>query len=78
MGPTLAAMSRPVDPLTAKYRVLRHKSLGSGADGGVIRGVVKETGEWHALKILSTVAYSPQRELDILQKMQHENIVPVL
>ena len=78
MGPALAAMSRPVDPLTAKYRVLRGKMLGSGADGGVVRGVVKETGEWHALKFLSSAAYSPQRELNILQKLQHENIVPVL
>lgn len=65
------------DPLTAKYDVNRKALLGSGADGGVVRGVVRKTEELHALKFLSSEAYSPQREIEILQKLEHPNVVPV-
>ena len=71
-------MSAQVDGLSAKYYVRRKVILGSGADGGVVRGIVKHTGEWHALKFLSSSAYSPQKEIEILRNINHANIVPIL
>ena len=43
-----------------------------------MRGVDKDTGEWHALKFMSRDAYSPRKELEILSAMKHPNIIPCL
>ena len=43
-----------------------------------MRGVDKETQEWHALKFLSRNAYDPQREIDTWQTLKHLNIVSLL
>jgi hypothetical protein len=66
------------DPLYQKYHVKTSIVLGDGADGGVVRGVDKDTGEWHALKFMSRDAYSPRKELEILSAMKHPNIIPCL
>ena len=68
----------PVDPLYTQYVVHQKVVLGSGAGGGVVRGVDKETQEWHALKFLSRNAYDPQREMDTWQTLKHPNIVSLL
>ena len=63
------------DPLKRKYFLTRHV-IGQGADGGVVRGIDKETNEWHALKYLSRGGYGPEREIEALRKVAgHPNIV---
>ena len=69
------------DPVHAKYEVLLNHCLGSGADGGVVRGVVRdgpEEGQWVALKYLSTKGYNPQREVEILQRIHHPNLLRLI
>ena len=69
------------DPLLLQYRVIKSCPLGSGADGGVVRGQVRQgpnSGEWHALKYISRDAYHQSRERDTLIHLQaapHPNIV---
>ncbi len=70
-------MGAPVDPLYTQY-VVQKVVLGHGADGGVVRGVDKETDQWHALKFLSRDAYAPQREVDTWRMLKHPNIVSLL
>ena len=67
-----------VDPLAAKYHIDRRKLLGAGADGGVVRGVDRVTGEWHALKYISSSAHSGELEIEILRGLQHPNIINML
>lgn len=43
-----------------------------------MRGVRLVSGRWRALKIISRHAYSHQRELDLLSRLQHPNIIPLL
>ena len=71
-------MAADTDPLVVKYNVDLKLVLGSGADGGVVRGVDRLTNVWHAMKYMSRDAYSPKSEMDILSKLKHPNIVPVL
>ena len=71
-------MGVPVDPLYDQYVVQKEALLGHGADGGVVRGVDKQTLQWHALKYLSRHAYSPQREVDTMRMLKHPNIVSLL
>jgi serine/threonine protein kinase len=67
-----------VDALAAKYYINRKKLLGSGADGGVVRGVDRVTGEWHALKYISSSAHSGELEIEILRGLRHPNIINML
>jgi serine/threonine protein kinase len=67
-----------VDSLAAKYHIDRNKILGAGADGGVVRGVDRVTGEWHALKYISSSAHSGALEIEILRGLQHPNIIHML
>lgn len=66
------------DPLLCRYSVRRRDVLGQGADGSVVRGVERETGCWHALKYLSRYGYCPAREVQVLQKVQHPNVVKLI
>ncbi len=66
------------DPLEILYSVRKHCVLGGGSDGGVVRGVLRSSGEWHALKFFSRSAYSPEREIGILTSLCHPNITRVL
>ncbi len=66
------------DALTDKYYINIKKLLGSGADGGVVRGVDRVTGEWHALKYISSSAHSGELEIKILRGLQHPNIINML
>ena len=50
------------DPLKRKYFVTR-TVIGHGADGGVVRGIDKDTKEWHALKYLSRGATAQSEKL---------------
>ena len=69
-------------PLEKSYCVKVHKTLGSGADGTVIRGVVlagDRVGEWHALKFMSNSAYCMQREVETLRRVTpHPNIIELV
>ena len=79
--PARAATTAADDPVHAKYEVKLHHSLGSGADGGVVRGVVRdgpEEGQWVALKYLSTKGHNPQREVEILQRIHHPNLLRLI
>ena len=79
--PARAATAVANDPVHAKYEVLRHHCLGSGTDGGVVRGVVRdgpEEGQWVALKYLSTKGYNPQREVEIVQRIHHPNLLRLI
>ena len=76
----LTAAAAQWDPLLLQYRVIKSCPLGSGADGGVVRGQVRQgpnSGEWHALKYISMDAYHQSRERDTihLQAAPHPNIV---
>ena len=80
----MAVVTRPAkhpdDPLEQDYCVTR-ELLGCGADGGVVRGVLRKTGEWHALKFVSRGGYhgdDPGHEVEMLQQFDHPNIVRVL
>ena len=66
------------DPLSVRYDVLRHDFLGQGADGFVVRGVHRASGEWHALKFMSRKAYDADGEVKALQNIKHYNVVEVL
>ena len=74
------AQRMATDDLVKDYSVRKDKPLGAGADGGVVRGVLRQTGEWHALKFVSSEAYDPQAraEIHILQRVQHPNVVKLL
>ena len=67
-----------VDPLAAKYLIDRRKLLGAGDDGGVVRGVDRVTGEWHALKYISSSAHSGELEIEILRGLQPPNIINMM
>ena len=77
----LTAAAAQWDPLLAQYRVIKSCPLGRGADGGVVRGQVRQgpdIGAWHALKYISRDAYHETRERDTLIHLQaapHPNIV---
>ena len=56
--------------------------LGGGADGQVLRGIVRggpDAGRWDAIKRFRTSAYDPSRELRILKLVQqHPNVLRLL
>ena len=64
------------------YIVKTNSTLGSGADGHVIRGIVSvgdRQGEWHALKFLLESAYSADREILTLKRVSpHPNIISLV
>ena len=67
------------DPLRQKYTVASSEGvavvLGSGADGGVVRGIDRRTNEWHAL-FFPRAAYGSGREVSALRKVSgHPDIV---
>ena len=66
------------DPLCVSYHIRRHDFLGQGADGWVLRGVHRGSGQWHALKYLSRKAYDVEGEVKALQSVQNDNVVEVL
>ena len=57
------------DPLCRRYHIKRHDFLGQGADGWVLRGVHRGSGQWHALKYLSRKAYDVEGEVKALQSV---------
>ena len=71
-------LSAVEDPLSLRYDIRRHDFLGQGADGSVVRGVERATGQWHALKFLSRSGYDPQGEVKALQKVKHPNVIELL
>ena len=81
-GTNQAGMLLSASPLEKSYCVKVHKTLGSGADGTVIRGVVlagDRVGEWHALKFMSNSAYCMQREVETLRRVTpHPNIIELV
>ena len=63
------------------YELMRGgKILGRGTDGGVMRGEERKSGEWHALKYLSTKGRDPTgaREKLFMTRAQHPNVVKLL
>ena len=76
---TAGVVAGDEDPLRRDYHV-SETVLGSGADGGVVRGTFRATSEWHALKYLSRKGYDPSgaAEISILRGLSHPNIIALL
>ena len=72
------ALHQEEDPLYREYSTRRFQILGEGADGGVIRGIQRASGHWHALKFMSRQAYNPKKEIDLLRRCDHANVLPLL
>ena len=73
------------DPVLERYTIRAGDSLGSGADGCVLRGVLKlargEMATRHALKVVSRGAYGLKAELAALARMArapHRHIAQLL
>ena len=70
-------MAMREDPLDVAYTVRRDIVLALGPDAGVVRGINRQNGELHALKFISVSrkAYSTQREVELLRRVTHPNVV---
>ena len=67
-------------PLLENMYFLTDVRLGGGADGRVCRGIVRPgqpgAGSRHAVKIFRDDAYNPDREIEVLRKLQpHPHIL---
>ena len=56
------------------------KCLGTGSDAAVVRGVERQSGEWHAIKYISKESDDPTgaREKNLTIRVQHPNVVKLL
>lgn len=79
MASNRGAAAVACDPLVAKYTVRHRHLLGSGADGGVVRGIDRSSGELRALKYMSSRSYSPEQEVELLTSLpQHANVINII
>ncbi len=78
--PTLAAAQGRkghTDPLKQAY-TWRKRVLGEGTYGQVVLGWHRASGTTHALKFADTRGTEWEREYEVLQQLQHENIMKML
>ncbi len=63
----------PADPLEVAYWVRHEKVLGAGTDSCVVRGVLRNSGEWRALKLIHPRSDAAEREVETLRVANMEN-----
>ena len=67
--------------LTDDYELMDGKVvLGRGGDGGVLRGIKRKSGEWHAIKFVSTKGddHIGAREKAAMNRLAHPHVAKLL
>ena len=66
--------------LSDDYDLMTGKLLSRGTDGGVLRGIERKSGEWHAIKFVSTKSddHNGAREKATMNRLAHPHVAKLL